>query len=391
MKVMVIGAGLGGLCVARGLVQQGVQVVIHERDALADARFQGYRIGLSEESIETVKWCLPPRWHPLLDSISGDRRGAGRAVDPQLNLLGTVPAQDEGRLFDRHVLRHLLLTGLDVRYGDKLEHWHERTDGTVRAVFADGGTDTGDLLVAADGMGSTVRRQLLPTVRRIDLGVRGVIGRTPLTDENIGLVPGFSTLIVGPEVQMFLGKMQFRVPPQQAAAELAPEVVLPGTASYLRWLMLLGPEHPQIAAADQDPAAGLGLVQRLIATWHPDVRKLINQADRQNSGLGPLEYTTPIEPWRRAGKGGAGISAPITLLGDAAHPMPPGGLGANLAFRDAKVLRGRIAEAMRGELPVADALAVYEGEMLEYGARARTMALRQLVELGITRPDQLVS
>lgn len=121
-------------------------------------------------------------------------------IDPQLTPLGTAPAQDEGRLFDRDVLRHILLAGTDVRWGSKLDEVEERPGGGVLARFAGGRVETADLLVGADGMGSTVRRQLQPEV---DLGLRGVIGRTLLTDRFEPLVPGWSTFIAGEDVQLF--------------------------------------------------------------------------------------------------------------------------------------------------------------------------------------------
>jgi 2-polyprenyl-6-methoxyphenol hydroxylase-like FAD-dependent oxidoreductase len=366
MRVIVIGAGLGGLCLARGLRQAGIDVALYERDAGAQARFQGWRIGLNAESRAILRWCLPERLHALLDATSGDMDGDGRAVDPRLRELGRTPPQDEGRLFDRHVLRHLLLAGVDVRFGMKLDAYEEQPDGTVRATFADGSTDTADLLVGADGMGSTVRRQLLPAVEIVDVGIRGVIGRTLLTDRFAALVPGWSTYVVGENLQMFLGKMPFRCPPRLAAAELAPEVSLPDTTNYIRWLTLLRPEHPLAAAEDAD--AAVALLLELIDDWHPDLKELIRRADRDNSGIGPLRYTTPVEPWP---------TGAVTLLGDAAHPMPPGGLGANLAFRDARLLCDTLCTVRPGA-DLRTALAGYERQMLAYGAAAREVALAQL-------------
>jgi 2-polyprenyl-6-methoxyphenol hydroxylase-like FAD-dependent oxidoreductase len=64
----------------------------------------------------------------------------------------------------------------------------------------------------------------------------------------------------------------------------------------------------------------------------------------------------------------------MVLLGAAVHPMPPGGLGANLAFRDARLLVALVARG--GALP--DALAEYQRQVLAYGAQARDQALAQL-------------
>jgi 2-polyprenyl-6-methoxyphenol hydroxylase-like FAD-dependent oxidoreductase len=370
MRVIVVGAGLGGLCLARGLRRAGIEVAVHERDAGATARFQGWRIGLTPESVDTLRWALPERLHPLLEATSGGLMGEGRVVDPRLEVLGTAPGQDEGRLFDRNVLRHLLLAGTDVRWDSKLDEVQELPGGGVRARFAGGRVETADLLVGADGMGSTVRRQLLPEVTEVDLGVRGVIGRTTLTDRFEPLVPGWSTVVAGADIQLFLGTMRFRRAPREAAAELAPDVELPDTRSYVRWLTLLRPDHPVVAG--DDPEAAVALLLELTADWHPELRALIEHADRDNTGIGPLRHTTDIGAWP---------AGPVTLLGDAVHPMPPGGLGANLAFRDARLLTDLLAGVHGGDRSMDVALTAYQREILTYGAAAREQALAQLDDL----------
>lgn len=64
----------------------------------------------------------------------------------------------------------------------------------------------------------------------------------------------------------------------------------------------------------------------------------------------------------------------MTLLGDAVHLMPPGGAGANLAFRDARLLADTLANAKE----VLPALAQYEQQMCDYGATAREEALASM-------------
>jgi len=354
MRVIVIGAGLGGLCLAQGLRQAGIEAEVYERDGDVEARFQGYRIGLGLPAMNTLKRCLPERLHPLLMAVSGELTGDGRVVDEQLNEKGRAPRQDEGVLFDRHVLRYLLLAGLRdrVHFGKKLDSYEELGDGTVSARFADGTTTTGDVLVGADGMGSTVRRQLLPSVEILDTGVRGVIGRTPLTKRFEALVPGWSTLVLGRDSRLFLGKMPFRRPPHLAAAELAPDVFLPETESYLRWVMLLPPTRSNVMQADYEGQDGVDVVLGLIENWHPDLREMVRQADRRNSGLGPIRYANPIEPWP---------TRAVTLLGDSAHPMPPGGLGANLAFFDAASLSANLVDVQRGASALLPARTTNDG------------------------------
>jgi 2-polyprenyl-6-methoxyphenol hydroxylase-like FAD-dependent oxidoreductase len=364
MRVIVIGAGLGGLALAQALRGAGVDVDVYERDRGVEARFQGYRIGLAEEGLADLKACSPSRWHPLIDAIGGEVSGVGRMVDEQCNALAEMPVQHEGTLFDRHVLRHLLLTGLDehVHFGKRLDQYDVRDDGVVLVTFADGTQASADLLVGADGMGSAVRRQLAPSVVLHDLDVYGGIGRTPLTDRLRQLVPGWSTIVVGPDVRLVCGKMEFPRRPELAAAALAPEVHLPPTADYLRWVLLVPPSADvDLPTHEPDPQTAIRLILSLIKDWHPDLRAIIEQADQRNSGIAPLRDTAPIAPWTQG---------PVTLLGDAAHPMPPGGFGANLAFRDARLLSERIATARDTGTDLAESVADYEQQMRVYATEA---------------------
>jgi 2-polyprenyl-6-methoxyphenol hydroxylase-like FAD-dependent oxidoreductase len=163
--------------------------------------------------------------------------------------------------------------------------------------------------------------------------------------------------VLSGDLRLFLGKMPFRRPPREAAAELAPDVVLPDTASYLRWVMLLPDGAPDVLPMGATP---LTAILAVVQDWHPELRALFEHADWENSGIGPLRIGPRVDPWP---------SGRVTLLGDAAHPMPPGGLGANLAFRDARLLADTLAAA-----GVAG-LSGYEREMCEYGGTARAEAL----------------
>ncbi len=360
MRVIVIGAGLGGLALAHCLLRAGIDVDVYERDAAVEARFQGYRIGLLDRGVDDLRHCVPERLHPLLHAISGDVTGMGRVVDDQLVELGAAPPRDEGLLFDRHVLRQLLLAGLSerVHFGRHFQSYADRPDGTVRAAFADGTSAIADVLVGADGMGSTVRRQLLPDIRITELGVHGAIGRTVLTEHFADLVPGWTTMVLSGDLRLFIGKMLFRRPPDEAAAELAPDVHLPATPSYLRWVMLLPDGDPDSLPPGAARDDALRAVLDIMRGWHPRLRALIEESDRDNSGVGPLRIGPRVEPW---------ATGRVTLLGDAAHPMPPGGLGANLAFRDARLL----ADTLAGPGDLAD----YERLMCDYAGKAREEAL----------------
>ncbi|WP_274651996.1 FAD-dependent oxidoreductase [Paenibacillus humicola] len=381
MKVIVIGAGLGGLCLAQGLSQEGIEVEVYEQDPGVEARFQGYRIGLNPSGFEALKSCLPVRLHALLEATSGDLTGPGRLLDEQLNDIrmegreAKTDAVEESVVIDRHVLRHLLLAGLQekVHFGKKLTRYETLSDGTVRVCFADSASACCDLLVGADGVGSAVRRQLVGPVEPVDTGLRGVIGRTPLDRRFASLVPGRGTMVSGPGLDMFLGKMQFREPPHLAAEKWAPGVYLPETPSYLRWIMLLPPEHPGVLGQkERKGTAAIATILELIQGWHPDLRELVRQADRDNSGFGPIRALGPVPAWE---------SQAVTMLGDAVHATAAtGGNGANTALLDAALLCAKLGEVNRGAASLPPSLEDYNRQVLSCGSDAVQQSLRKADE-----------
>ncbi|HEY3470995.1 MAG TPA: NAD(P)/FAD-dependent oxidoreductase [Amycolatopsis sp.] len=353
MRVAIAGAGLGGLCLAQGLRQAGIEAEVHERDPAITARFQGYRLVLSQTGLTALRGCLPRRWHALLEAISGDAYGERLVLDPRLNKIGELGPGRSGTVIDRHVLRHLLLTGLTVRTGAALTGYAVLADGRVEARFAHGDPVAADLLVGADGVGSAVRAVLAPRTTPTDTGVRFVIGRTPLTGQFAGLSRAFGSKIAGDGVSLLLGAMRFRTPPKRAAEELAPEVVLPDVGDYVRWAMILPPDGPAGTLSPRES------VLSRIEGWHPDLRALVEQSDPDNSTLLSIRVVEPGERW---------APGPVTLLGDAIHATSPtGGNGANTALRDADLLRRCLTEGRRDFL---GAVGDYERQMFEYGAEA---------------------
>ncbi|KAB8182729.1 FAD-dependent oxidoreductase [Microbispora catharanthi] len=361
-RVLVIGAGLGGLTLAHALIRAGLDVRVYEADDGTGERAQGYRIGLAPPAMEALRVSLPPRLYELAEATSGSLTGPGLLFDQRLTLLGDdLPGSEESRAFDRQVLRQILLGDLDGRasFGKRLKSFVEGADGTVTALFADGTRATGDVLVGADGGNSAVRRRLVPEVKLIDADLCGVMGRTPAADRFLALVPGRGTMVKGPGITLMLGRMQFGREPCEAAAELVPGLPMPRRESYVRWVLLLPPDHPAATMPGREDAREL--VLELIGDWHPDLRDLIRSADMSGVGRSKV-HDRPMPPWQ-VGR--------VTLLGDAAHLTPAsGGNGAGTAMLDAVRLSARLAEVDQGRRDLISALDEYQHELLERGNAA---------------------
>jgi 2-polyprenyl-6-methoxyphenol hydroxylase-like FAD-dependent oxidoreductase len=88
-------------------------------------------------------------------------------------------------------LRQVLFTGMDdvVRFDKVFTHYQQHDDGAVTAHFADGSSATGEVLVAADGANSAVRRQYLPHAEVTDAGIIAIGGKVAITAETKPLLP----------------------------------------------------------------------------------------------------------------------------------------------------------------------------------------------------------
>lgn len=362
-RVLVAGAGLGGLALAQALQAAGVEVRVYEADADAGARTQGYRIGLREHGWKALRACLPERLYELAVATSGELTGPGMLYDDRLNVLSReLEAPAEGaRVIDRQVFRHILMGGMrgHVEFGRRLRGYEEPREGPVRAEFADGSEAAGGLLVGADGGNSVVRRKLLPEIGLEESGMCGLMGRTPLSACPPELVPGRGTMIKGQGTTLMLGRMVFDRPPAEAAAELAPDVPLPDRESYVRWVLLVPPDHHVSTTRGGD---GREIALELLEGWHPDVLALIRGTDMSYGvGRAPV-LDRPVEPWP---------ASRVTLLGDAAHlTLASGGNGANTALVDAQRLSAALVAVDRGERDLLPALTAYQADMLERGNAA---------------------
>ncbi|HZG92879.1 MAG TPA: FAD-dependent monooxygenase [Pseudonocardia sp.] len=371
MKVVVVGGGIGGLCLAQALRRDGVEVAVYERDAARGSRWEGYRIHVNPTGARALHACLPePVWQEFR-ATAGPGGDFGFLTEQLRQLLvveesimypgaAADPTEDHYAA-DRATLRRLLCDGLDdvIHYGAEFVGYQVLPDGRVRAEFADGRSAVADLLVGADGAASRVRRQLLPEVQTLDAGAVGVAHKIWLTDETRAALParlctGMNAVLTSTPYFLFTSVFE------PAPADARP---------YLLCALVARPDvlPPDVTELDSD--ALRVAVDVLVSGWDPRLRRALAASDPDSRTAVAFRATGPLSAWP---------AGPVTVLGDAIHVMPPiGGLGGNTALRDAHLLGRLLPAVARGERELVDAVAEYEAEMREYGPAAVRYAMAQ--------------
>ncbi|CAM3739250.1 NAD(P)/FAD-dependent oxidoreductase [Kibdelosporangium persicum] len=327
MRVIVIGAGLGGLTLAHGLRRAGIDVVVYERDS-AQGRPQGVSLQFDDRAMTALRACLSPQHVAMVEATMGGQRDRIQflsEVDGELEVVRTRPSPRPGRQVNRRLLRAIMLTGLEntVRFGAEFTRFEQQADGTVQAWFADGSTDRADVLVGADGIGSAVRRQHLPDVQVVDTGKRMLMGATPLRAVAGTGLPDLIGHNPGNAKGMVLAVHRFAEPVTDAE-------------DYVMWALPFTQERPASAT-------------ELARELHPTLRLVVDEAWQDVTVALRLGMIPPLPEWP---------AGPVTLLGDALHAAP--GFGGNLATQDAHRLRDALAKAARGEQDLLTAIGEYE-------------------------------
>ncbi len=334
LKIIIIGAGIGGLAAALALLRARFEVEVFEASPELGEIGAGLSLGPN---------CTRLLTHLGLDAALEDRiclrtRGTVRnGATGELLLKPYEGGTTEDRFGSPYYFVHradlhgalvdaVLAADPSCIHAGRTFTAFEAAGPEVEARFADGGAVAGDLLVGCDGIRSAVRARLF-----------------------------------GADAPRFTGNVAWRGLVPMAALEGVTERTASGlwvgSGRHIVYYPVRGHTLMNYVAAAETSGWEVedwnvrSEVSELLAAfddWHEDARNMIAATPPDLCYKWALFDRDPLDAWSRG---------PVTLLGDAAHPMLPFlGQGASMAVEDAVVLGRCLAKA--GD--VGRALASYE-------------------------------
>lgn len=352
-QIAIIGAGPGGLTLARLLQMQGAKVKVFERDINQFARVQSATLNLNEGSGLSAL-----RAAGLMDAFElAYRPGAEKMlfVDAQAAvIIDELDSESNDRPeIDRGPLRNLLLASLmdDTVVWDARFSSLQRTEESVEITFENGDKFTADLLIAADGANSKIRPYITPLapeysgVTVLEGSVADVANTIP---ELYELLDGGKVCVLDDEKTLFIvlkgdGSVAFYT----------------GHKAHQDWARQCGidfSDREQVSAWFRQEFKG----------WSDTWAELFRHATLPF--IPRPQFCAPVDQhWPSLSN--------LTMLGDAAHVMPPyAGEGVNMAMQDALVLASQL---LNPDMPdMSAAIAAYETEMRERNAQTAVETLK---------------
>jgi FAD-dependent urate hydroxylase len=352
LRVLVVGAGVGGISIARGLLRDGHDVAVFERRP--DVQAGGGAVTIWSNGAT------------VLDQLGVDMDRAGQLLStlrvvtssgrPLATLDLTAIVDQLGgsvRMVPRRVLLERLLEGFPsdrIRCNSRAVGVVDTHNG-VRVEFADGSSAEGDLLIGADGLHSIVREVVgaPPAEPTGWCSWQGLVTLPDIADKHVALN------IIGAHGNLGLWPA--------GGSDMQWWFDLPWSADTVR------PDRP-IEMIRSNFAGWSDLVDRVLATL-------------TDHDLAPSPYPHFRHPIPRPGQGA------VTLLGDAAHTMPPFlAQGTNQALLDTMVLCKALADfrtGAGGNGDLSTALRWYERTR-----RRKVMTVSRVASLQVSQSESVL-
>lgn len=346
--IAIVGGGPGGLTLARLLQMKGAQVKVYERDVHKGIRVQGATLDLHETSgLEAL------RRAGLTEAFYQHYRpeaGKLRIIDPAGYIHhdehdGTDSFAEHRPEIDRGPLRNILMDSLKpgtIVWDSQFVSMQEEGQGW-RLRFKNGNSEYADIVIAADGANSRIRPYItdIPPVYSGITIVEGTIYHACMN------APDINTLVNGGKIFALSGD-QSLILSAKGDDSLS---FYTGTTEAEDWMDTCGIDF------NDKHQVHRWFIKRF-HDWSPFWHELF--ANNEVTFIPRPQYHFPLEQHWTA-------KSNVTLLGDAAHRMPPyAGEGVNMAMQDAYEL----AEYLTGSQfsDIHSAISAYETQMRQRAA-----------------------
>ncbi|MGW6973728.1 FAD-dependent oxidoreductase [Streptomyces sp. NPDC054952] len=337
-RIAIVGAGPGGLVCARVLQQHGVPVTVFEHEPDPNSRSQGGTLDIHEDTGQVAL-----RAAGLFDqflALSRPESQEWRLHDRHATLIRHDQADEDDLSspeIDRGQLRALLLDSLaprTVRWRHSVRAVTPLPHGTARLHHHDRTVEDFDLVIGADGAWSRVR----PALSDAQPSYAGVTMVEAHFDDVDHSHPGIARLVGRGTMSAKAGRRSL-VLQRNSNGHVRAYITFRGLQDW----------HAGLDLADTEAVRA-----RLLAQYQGWDESLLDILRGNEGGfINRPMFVLPVpHTWQRV--------PGITLLGDAAHLMPPAGVGANLALLDG----AELAQAVIGHPTIDEALDAYESVML---------------------------
>lgn len=359
-KIAIVGGGPGGLTLARILQMRGADVTVYERDVNKDARAKGATLDLHDDSgLKAL------RVAGLMDAFMANYRpGADKMsiIDKHANVIMEDDVSKEGEHarpeIDRGPLQEILLNSLQpdtVKWNSHIVSLSPQNDGW-KLEFKDGSSAIADIVVAADGANSKIRPFITP-IKPFYAGVTVVEGAVHNSETQ---TPKIHKLLKGGKI-FAMGDEKTLIVSSKGDGSL---VFYTGCKKEESWGKECGIDF-------SDKAQVLAWFKEEYAGWDDVWLELYENAS--SAFMLRPQYCMPIDQtWNALPN--------LTMLGDAAHLMPPfAGEGVNMAMQDALELGECLTSDNFSD--VHSAIAAYEKQMRIRASEIATVTMHATEQL----------
>jgi salicylate hydroxylase len=342
-KVIIVGAGLGGLTAAACLIKKGFRVRVYEQASVLAEVGAGI-----QSSANAVKVLYDLGLKETLETVAVRPQAFEYRRFDTAELMHRIPlGQEHEKAFgapyfhlhraDIHEILAKKVFELDpscITLNAKAQSFEESAHGVV-LKFEGGEEVKGDVLIGADGIKSVVRAQMLgatPVTYTGDIAWRGVISVDKLPPDIMETV---SSVWCGPKKHAVMYYLR--------------------AGALMNFVGLV--EHDQPETESWTQKRPWQELKDDFVGWHPKIQTVIDALDRDACYRYALNNRPPVANWS---------TQKATLLGDAAHPtLPYMASGAVMAIEDAAVFARCLAQCD----DIASTLALYQRNRLDRTAR----------------------